>query len=61
MNTSSLFKKRKLWGISGDEHEALDGIEIEFDALSLDEPELEAIVFFDDGNRGNEIDTIHVF
>ncbi|GAU35525.1 hypothetical protein TSUD_155560 [Trifolium subterraneum] len=31
----------KLWDISGDAHEALDAVGIEFAALSLDEPELE--------------------
>lgn len=50
----------KLWDISGDEHEALDAVEIEFAALSLDEPELEVTMFFDDGNGGEEIDTIRV-
>ncbi|MCI76743.1 HAT family dimerization domain containing protein, partial [Trifolium medium] len=29
-------------------------------ALSLDEPKLEATLFFDDGNGGEETDTIRV-
>ncbi|GAU16301.1 hypothetical protein TSUD_299330 [Trifolium subterraneum] len=50
----------KLWDISGDAHEALDAVGIEFAALSLDEPELEVTMFFDDGNGGEETDTIRV-
>jgi hypothetical protein len=49
-----------LWDISGDAHDLLDGVEIELAKLSLDEPELEATMFFDDGNRGEETDTIRV-
>ncbi|AES79525.2 transmembrane protein, putative [Medicago truncatula] len=41
-------------------HDPLDGVGIELAELSLDEPELEALMFFDDGNRGEETDTISV-
>jgi hypothetical protein len=36
------------------------GVGIELAELSLDEPELEATMFFDDGNGGEETDTIRV-
>jgi len=49
-----------LWDISGDPHDPLDGVGIELVDLSLDEPELEATMFFDDGNGGEETDTIRV-
>ncbi|XP_058759672.1 uncharacterized protein LOC131632983 [Vicia villosa] len=50
----------KLWDISGDAHDPLDGVGIELAELSLDEPELEVTMFFDDGNGGEETDTIRV-
>jgi hypothetical protein len=45
---------------TGDEHDPLDNVGIELVALSLDEPKLEATMFFDDGNRGEETDTIRI-
>jgi hypothetical protein len=50
----------KMWDISGDAHDPFNGVGIELAELSLDEPELEATMFFDDGNVGEEIDTICV-
>lgn len=41
-------------------HDPLDGVGIELVELSLNEPELEATMFFDDGNGGEETDTIRV-
>jgi hypothetical protein len=38
----------KLWNISGDAHDSLDGVGIELARLSLDELELEATMFYDD-------------
>jgi len=51
----------KLWDVSGDAHDPLYGVGIELAELSLDEPELEATMFFDDGNGREETDTIRVF
>jgi len=50
----------KLWDISGDAHDLLDGNGIELVELSLDEPEFKATLFFDYGNGGEETDTIRV-
>lgn len=41
-------------------HDPLDVVGIELAELSLDEPKLEATMFFDDGNRGEETDTVRV-
>lgn len=49
-----------MWDISGDAYDPFDGVGIELAELSLDEPELEATMFFDDGNGGEETDTIRV-
>jgi len=50
----------KLWDISGDAHDPLGGVGIKLAELSLDETELEATMFFGDGNGGEETDTIRV-
>ena len=49
-----------MWDSSGDAHDPLNGVGIELAVLSSDEPELEATMFFDDGNGGEETDTIRV-
>jgi len=49
-----------LWDISGDAHDPIDGVGIELAVLPSDEPELKATMFFDDGNEGEETDTIRV-
>jgi hypothetical protein len=49
-----------MWDISGDAHEPLDGDGIELAELSLDEPDLEVDLYLDDGNGGEEIETIIV-
>ncbi|KAG4930462.1 hypothetical protein JHK82_047533 [Glycine max] len=52
----------RLWDINGDVHDSLDdsaGI-LEMADLSLDEPDLEAMLFLDDGNGGEENETIRV-
>jgi len=49
-----------LWDISGDAHDPLGGVGIKLAELSLDETELEATMFFGDGNGGEETDTIRV-
>ncbi|RHN64872.1 hypothetical protein MtrunA17_Chr4g0073791 [Medicago truncatula] len=41
-------------------HDLLDCVGIELAELSLDESELETTMFFDDGNGGEETDTILV-
>ncbi|KAK7316614.1 hypothetical protein RJT34_00206 [Clitoria ternatea] len=51
----------KLWDISGDMHAPLDdgaGF-LELAEMSLDEPELEAMLFLDDGNGGDETETVN--
>lgn len=50
----------RLWDISGDAHDPIDGVGIELAEMSLDEPDLEAMLFLDDGNGGEDIDTIGV-
>ncbi|KEH25447.1 hypothetical protein MTR_6g023775 [Medicago truncatula] len=45
----------RMWDIGGDAHEPLDGVGIELAELSLDEPDLEAYLYLDDGNGGEEI------
>ncbi|AES78440.2 hypothetical protein MTR_7g031710 [Medicago truncatula] len=40
--------------------ESLDGVGIELAELSLDEPDLEADLYLDDGNEGEKIETINV-
>ncbi|KAH1232682.1 hypothetical protein GmHk_09G025276 [Glycine max] len=50
----------RLWDINGDVHDPLDdsaGV-LEMADLSLDEPDLEAMLFLDDGNGGEENVTI---
>lgn len=52
----------RLWDINGDVHDPLDdsvGV-LEMADLSLDEPDLEAMLFLDDGNGGEENETIRV-
>jgi hypothetical protein len=49
-----------MWDISGDAHEPLDSVGIELAELSLDEPDLEVDLYLDDGNGGEEIETINV-
>lgn len=51
-----------MWDINGDVHDPLDdsaGV-LEMADLSLDEPDLEAMLFLDDGNGGEENETIRV-
>ncbi|RZB86618.1 hypothetical protein D0Y65_026610 [Glycine soja] len=51
-----------LWDINGDVHDPLDdnaGV-LEMANLSLDEPDLEAMLFLDDGNGREENETIRV-
>ena len=53
----------RLWDINGDVHDPLDdsaGV-LEMEDLSLDEPDLEAMLFLDDGNGGEENETIRVW
>ena len=54
---SSTYKEgpNKMWDVGGDQFDSLDELNIgriEFENLSLDEPELEAVVF--DGEDNNE-------
>jgi len=52
----------KIWDISGDTYDQLDngaGL-LEVANLSLDEPDMEAMLFVDDGNRRDEIDSVSV-
>ncbi|RZC19025.1 hypothetical protein D0Y65_006031 [Glycine soja] len=52
----------RLWDINGDVHDPLDdsvGV-LEMADLSLDEPDLEAMLFLNDGNGGEENETIRV-
>ncbi|CAL5401645.1 unnamed protein product [Camellia sinensis] len=47
----------KTWDIAGDAFDSFEDVgEIEIATLSLDEPELEAIVFTDDGDGGDGSD-----
>ncbi|KAH1118488.1 hypothetical protein GYH30_047311 [Glycine max] len=52
----------RLWDINGDVHDSLDDSAriLEMADLSLDEPDLEAMLFLDDGNGGEENETIRV-
>ena len=51
-----------MWDINGDVHDSLDDSAriLEMADLSLDEPDLEAMLFLDDGNGGEENETIRV-
>jgi hypothetical protein len=49
-----------MWDISGDAHEPLDCVGIALVELSLDEPDSEVELYLDDGNGGEEIETINV-
>ena len=44
-----------MWDISRDAHEPLDDVGIKLAELSLDEPDLEADLYLDDGNGGEEM------
>lgn len=47
----------KLWDIGGDEFGTLEDVgDLEVAQLSLDEPELERVVFTDDGSEGGDDD-----
>ncbi|KAH1238332.1 hypothetical protein GmHk_08G023013 [Glycine max] len=49
----------QMWDIGGDEWDPLEGAEIiEVATLSLDELDLEAILFTDYGQKNDEIETI---
>nr|KYP38813.1 hypothetical protein KK1_039915 [Cajanus cajan] len=51
----------RMWDIGGDAWGSFDGVEnLEVASLSLDEPEMEAVLFTDDGQGGDEIDTIPI-
>ena len=53
----------RLWDINGDVHDPFDdsaGV-LEMADLSLDEPDLEAMLFLDDGNGGEGNETIRVW
>ncbi|KAF7841974.1 Dimer_Tnp_hAT domain-containing protein [Senna tora] len=51
----------RMWDIRGDKAEPFDGAgTLEVSSLSLDEPELEAVIFIDDGQGNNEISTVQV-
>ena len=53
----------RLWDINGAVHDPLDdsaGV-LEMKDLSLDEPDLEAMLFLDDGNGGEGNETIRVW
>ncbi|AES59467.2 hypothetical protein MTR_1g019730 [Medicago truncatula] len=45
----------RMWDIIGDAHEPLDGVGIELAELSLDELNLEADLYLNDGNGGEEM------
>lgn len=50
-----------MWDIGGDAWESFDGVgTLEVASLSLDEPNLEAVLFTDDGEGGDDIDTIPI-
>ncbi|XP_027342768.1 uncharacterized protein LOC113855350 [Abrus precatorius] len=51
----------RMWDIGGDEWDSIEGVGIlEVASLSLDEPDLEAVIFTDDVEGNNEIDTVKV-
>ncbi|KAF7815236.1 Dimer_Tnp_hAT domain-containing protein [Senna tora] len=51
----------RMWDIGGDRAEPFDGAgTLEVSSLSLDEPELEAVIFTDDVQGNNEISTVQV-
>ncbi|KAF7802889.1 DUF659 domain-containing protein/Dimer_Tnp_hAT domain-containing protein [Senna tora] len=51
----------RMWDIGGDRAEPFDGAgTLEVSSLSLDEPELESVIFINDGQRNNEISTVQV-
>lgn len=51
----------RMWDIGGDEWNLSDGAGIlEVANLSLDEPNMEAVLFTDDGQRNTDIDTVLV-
>ncbi|KAF1872173.1 hypothetical protein Lal_00033827 [Lupinus albus] len=51
----------KMWGIAGDAWEDFDSAEtLQVETLSLDEPEVQVVLFTNDGQGGDEIDTISI-
>ncbi|KAJ1381854.1 Zinc finger, BED-type [Sesbania bispinosa] len=51
----------KLWDLAADEWDPSEGVGVlEVASLSLDEPDLEAVLFTDDGDGNDEIDTVRV-
>ncbi|CAL5211332.1 unnamed protein product [Lathyrus oleraceus] len=51
----------KMWDIGGDEWSLSDGVDIlEVVSLSLDEPNMEAIIFTKDEEGNSDIDTVRV-
>lgn len=51
----------KLWDLAADEWDPSEGAGVlEVASLSLDEPDLEAVLFTDDGDGNDEIDTVRV-
>nr|KYP56762.1 hypothetical protein KK1_003009 [Cajanus cajan] len=51
----------RMWDIGGDAWGSFDDVEnIEVASLSLDEPEMKAVLFTDDGQGGDEINTIPI-
>ena len=51
----------KMWDIGGDEWDPFEGAGIlQVASLSLDEPDLETVLFTDDGEGNNEIETVRV-
>ncbi|KAJ1376945.1 hypothetical protein SESBI_49404 [Sesbania bispinosa] len=51
----------KLWDLAADEWDPSEGVGVlEVASLSLDEPDLEAVLFIDDGDGNDEIDTVRV-
>ncbi|KAF7843886.1 Dimer_Tnp_hAT domain-containing protein [Senna tora] len=51
----------RMWDIGGDRAEPFDGAgTLKVSSLSLDERELEAVIFIDDGQGNNEISTVRV-
>ncbi|XP_058775440.1 uncharacterized protein LOC131649701 [Vicia villosa] len=51
----------KMWDIGGDAWESFDGVgNLEVASLSLDEPNLEATLFTNDSEGGDDIDTIPI-
>nr|KYP46108.1 hypothetical protein KK1_032343 [Cajanus cajan] len=52
----------RMWDIGGDAWGSFDGVEnLEVVSLSLDEPKIEPVLFTDDGQVRDEIDTIPIF